>query len=62
MWKIVCVIPRKEQGIIVLLQSIGDNKTKKAVSTLTVQNKETGLNVLIEKLDNAFKDEIVEDT
>ena len=63
MWKIVCVIPRKEQGIIVLLQSIGDNKkAKKAVSTLTVQNKETGLNVLIEKLDNAFKNEIVEDT
>ena len=63
MWKIVCVIPRKEQGIIVLLQSIGNNKkAKKAVSTLTVQNKETGLNVLIEKLDNAFKNEIVEDT
>ena len=62
-WKIVC-IPPKEQGIIVLLQSIADNKkVEKAVSTLTVHdlNRETGLDVFIEKLDNAFKDEIVED-
>ena len=37
---------------------------EKAVSELTVHdlNKETGLDTLIEKLDNAFKDEIVEDT
>ena len=36
---------------------------EKAVSTLTVDdlNRETGLDVFIEKLDNAFKDEIVED-
>ena len=65
MWKIVCSIPPKEQGITVLLQSIVDNKKpKKAVSTLTVHdlNRETRLDLLIEKLDNAFKDEIVEDT
>ena len=65
MWKIVCSIPPKEQGIIVLLQSIVDNKkAEKAVSTLTAHdlNRETGLNVLTEKLDNAFKDEIIEDT
>ena len=39
-------------------------KAEKAVSTLTVHdlNRETGLDVLIEKLDNAFKDEIVENT
>ena len=39
-------------------------KSGKAVSTLTVHdlNRETGLDVLIEKLDNTFKDEIVEDT
>ena len=64
MWKIVSSIPPKEQGVIVLLQSVVDNKkAEKAVSTLTVQdlNRETGLDVLIEKLDNAFKDEIVED-
>ena len=65
MWKLVCSIPPKEQGIIVLLQSIVDNKkAEKAVSTLTAHdlNRETGLNILIEKLDNAFKDEIIEDT
>ena len=65
MWKIVCSIPPKEQGIIVLLQSIINNKkAEKAVSTLTAHdlNRETGPNVLTEKLDNAFKDEIIEDT
>ena len=65
MWKIVCSIPPKEQGIIALLQSVADNKKSgEAVSTLTVHdlNRETGLDVLIEKLDNTFKDEIVEDT
>ena len=44
------------------MQSIVDNKkAEKAVSTLTVHNlnRETELDVLIEKLDNAFKDEIV---
>ena len=49
-----------------LLQIIVDNKKteKKAVSTLTVHylNRETELDVLIEKLHNAFKDKIVEDT
>ena len=65
MWKIVSSIPPKEQGIIVSLQSIADNnKAEKAFSTLTVHdlNRETGLDVLIEKLDSAFKDEIVKDT
>ena len=66
--EIVCSIPPKEQGIIVLLQRIADNKkAEKAVSTLTVRdlNRKTELDVLIEKLDNAFNisnDEIVEDT
>ena len=46
MWKIVCSIPSKEQGIIVLLKSIADNKKGgKTVSTLTVNdlNREAGL-------------------
>ena len=36
---------------------------EKAVSTLTVHdlNRETGLDVLIEKLGNTFKDEIAQD-
>ena len=65
MWKIVCSIPQKEQGIIVLLQSIVDNKkAEKAASTLTADDlkRETRLDILIEELDNVFKDEIVEDT
>ena len=65
MWKIVCSIRPKEQGIIVLSQSIVHNKkAEKAVSTLTVHdlNRETELDALIEKLDNAFQDETVEDT
>ena len=52
----------KEEGIIVLLQSIVDNKkAQKAVSTFTVHDltKETGLDDLIQKLVNSFKGEIV---
>ena len=66
--EIVCSIPPKERGVIVLLQGIADNKkAEKTVSTLTVRdlNRETELDLLIEKLDNAFNtsnDEIVEDT
>ena len=58
---IVCSIPL---GIIVLLQSFVDNKkVEKAASTLTVHNlnRETGLDVLIEKRDDASKVEIFED-
>ena len=63
MWKIVCCIPSKEQGITVLFKSLaGNKKAGKAISTLTVHdlNREAGLGVLIEKLDNSFKDEIIE--
>ena len=65
MWNIICSIPPKEQGIIVLLQSIVDNqKVRQVDSTVTVHDlkRETELDVLIEKLDNAFKHEIAEDT
>ena len=58
-------IPLKEQDIIVLLKSIvGNKKGGKTVSTLTDHdlNREAGLDILIEKLDNAFKDEIAKDT
>ena len=53
------------QGIIVLLQSIvGNQKVRQVDSTVTVHDlkRETELDVLIEKLDNAFKHEIAEDT
>ena len=63
MWEVVCGTPKNEQGIIVLLQSLsGNKKAEKAVSTLTVTDlhKDTGLNELITKLDNAFQDEVAE--
>ena len=53
MWKVKCGIPVKEQGIILLLQSIIDNKkAEKAISTLITQdlNRDRGLNILIDKL------------
>ena len=57
MWKIVCGIPIKEHRIIVLLQSLVDNKkAEKAVSTLTALdlNGDSGLDILIKKLDSTF--------
>ena len=45
--------------------SIADNKkAEEDVSTVNVHDLkgETGLDVLTEKLDNAFEDEIIEDT
>ena len=63
MWKIVCGIPIKEQGIIVLLQSLVDNKnSEKATLAAHDLNGDSGLDILIKKLDDVFKDEIVEDT
>lgn len=61
----VCGIPIKKQGMIVLLQSITDtNKAGNAVSTITAHylNRDRGLDILIGKFDNAFKTEIVEGT
>ena len=52
-----------EQGILVLLQSLtGNKKEEKTVSTLTTADlhKETGLKILICKLDDAFQDEEAE--
>ena len=63
MWEVVCSTPKNEQGIIVLLlSSTGKKKTENAVSTLTVTDlhKDTGLQVLIAKQDNAFQDEVAE--
>ena len=60
----VCGVDKKEQGIIVLLQSLSKNKkTEKAVSNLTSVDlyTENGLNLSLEKLDAAFQSEDVED-
>ena len=65
MWEVVCGTPKNEQGIIVLLQSLtGNKKAEKALSTLIVTDlhKDTRLEALIAKLDNAFQDEVAENT
>ena len=48
--------------LLLLLSSTGKKKTENAVSTLTVTDlhKDTGLQVLIAKQDNAFQDEVAE--
>ena len=64
MWKLVCGIDKKEQGIIVLLQSLnGCKKAEKAVSNLTAEllYVDDGLNVILEKLNAVFQSEEIED-
>ena len=64
MWKIVTSISKKEQGIIVLLESLeGNNRAEKAVSELTAAqlNIDTGLDVLLEKLDKVFVSDTVDE-
>ena len=55
---------KKEQGIIVLLQSLCNNKkAEKTVSNLTATelHNDNGLNLLLTKLDSAFQSEDIED-
>ena len=51
-WKLVCGIDKKEQGIIILLQSLnGNKKAEKAVGNLTADMlfNDNGLNIVLEK-------------
>ena len=63
MWKLVCGVDKKEQGIIILLQSLnGNKKAEKAVANLTADTLfNNGLNIILEKLDAVFQSEEVED-
>ena len=64
MWTLVCGVEKKEQGIIVLLQSLCNNKKAgKTVLNLTATelHNDNGLNLLLTKLDNAFQSEDIED-
>ena len=64
MWTLVCGIDKKEQGIIVLLQSLCNNKkAEKAVANFTAVelHTENALDLLLEKLDAAFQSEVTED-
>ena len=54
MWQLVTSVPKKEQAIIILLDSIeGNAKAEKAVSDLTANelNNDEGFNILFTKLD-----------
>ena len=60
MYHIVCSYEKKEQAIIVLLQSLNENKKpEKAVSKLKVTdlNVDDGFDKLIAKLNETFKTE-----
>ena len=64
MWTLACGVEKKEQGIIVLLQSLCNNKkAKKTVSNLTATelHNDNGLNLLLTNLDSAFQSEDIED-
>ena len=64
MWALVTSIPKKEQAIVVLLEALDENiKAKKVVSELTASNLnvDTGLKLLLDKLDLTFKAEKVDD-
>ena len=64
MWTSVCGVDKKEQEIIVLLQSLFNNKkAEKALPNLTSVELYTGngLSLLLEKVDAALESEDVED-
>ena len=57
-WTLVTAVLKREQAIIVLLESLdGNHKAEKAVADLTAVelNKDDGLKILLEKLDVSFQ-------
>ena len=64
MWTLVTAVPKREQAIIVLLESLdGNHKAEKAVADLTADelNKGDGLKILLEKLDVSFQADKIDD-
>ena len=64
MWTLVTAVPKREQAIIVLLESLdGNHKAEKAVADLTADelNKDDGLKILLEKLDVSFQADKIDD-
>ena len=60
----VTSVPKKEQAIVVLLEALYENmKAEKAVSELAASNLniDTGLKLLLDKLDLTFKADKVDD-
>ena len=64
MWQIVTSVEKKQQAIIIFLESLeGNPKAEKAVSELTATdlNTDGGMNLLFEKLDKVFQSETVDE-
>ena len=64
MWKIVTTVPKKEQAIVILLDSLeGNAKAEKAVSELTATdlNNDDGIDILFQKLDRVFESERIDE-
>ena len=64
MWTLVTAVSKREQAIIVLLESLdGNHKTEKAVADSTADelNKDDELKILLEKLDVSFQADKTDD-
>ena len=60
MWELITSVPKKEQGIIVLLDALeGNAKADKAVADIKANelNVENGLKLITDKLDKIFLEE-----
>ena len=64
MWKIVTLIPKEQQAIIVSLELLeGNAKAEKAVAELTAidVNNKNGTKLLIEKSDKIFESDKIDE-
>ena len=60
MWELITSVPKKEQGIIVLLEALeGNAKTEKVLPDIKANelNVENGLKFITDKLDKIFLEE-----
>ena len=64
MWELITSVPKKEQGIIVLLDALeGNAKADKAVADIKANelNVENGLKLITDKLDKIFLEETADE-
>ena len=61
MWQIITLVPKKEQGIVVSLDSLeGNGKAEKAIADIKAEEVNNGDGIkVIEKLDQIFLEESV---
>ena len=63
MWQLLISTDKKEQAIVVLLESLDNTKAEKAVTefTATELNSDAGMELLIAKLDSVFQSKTLEE-